>query len=133
MIVASDTDRLQQYCPDLDNWPKSWSGGACDIEPGQQLVACFTPFLLHLLDLGLSRKTLRMHRDNSWLLGGALIRALREDPPLRNRPVQQVLSSATRVDGDPFIYNGTEAQQHSLDSNCRSLSRYLNVSQLPSV
>lgn len=133
VIVAPDTERLQQYCPDLDNWPKSWSGGPCDIEPGQRLVACFTPFLLHLIDLGLSRKTLRMHRDNLWLLGGELIRALWDDPPLRNRPVQQVLSSAIADDGGPFIYNGTEEQQRSLDSTCRRFSRFLKVTQSPPV
>ena len=31
------------------------------------------PLLRHLLRLELSRKTLRKHRDNLWLLGGELI------------------------------------------------------------
>ena len=41
-----------------------------DLRPGQQIVECLKPFLLHLLDAGLSRTTLRRHRDNLWLLGG---------------------------------------------------------------
>jgi hypothetical protein len=130
-IVASDAQRLAQYCPDLDNWPRSWSGEPCEIESGQRLIACFTPFLLRLLDLGLSRKTLRMHRDNLWLLGGELIRALYDDPPLRNRSVQPLLSSAIGDDGGPLIYHGTEAQQRSFDSTCRQLHRFLKVTQSP--
>jgi len=50
---------------------------------------------------------------------------------LRNRPVQQVLSSAIGVDGGPCIYNGTEEQQRSLDFTCRRFSRFLSVSQSP--
>ena len=57
-----------------------------DLSPGQQMVECFKPFLRHLLSLGLSRKTLRMHRDNLWLLGGELVRDLHEAPRLRKRP-----------------------------------------------
>jgi len=128
-IVASDAERLKQYCPDLDNWPRSWSAGPCDIEPGHRLVARFTPFLLHLLDLGLSPRNLRTHRDNLWLLGGELIRALYDDPPLRNRPVEQLLSSASGDDGGPLIYHGTKQQQRSFDSTCRRFHRFLQVTQ----
>ena len=126
-IVASDAERLAQYCPDLDNWPHSWSGDAGDLEPAEHLVVCFTPFLLHLLDLGVSRKTARNHRDNLWLLGGELIRALYEDPPLRQQPMRQVLSRAIGDDGGPLIYNATEAQQRSFDSTCRRFHRFLKT------
>jgi hypothetical protein len=51
---------------------------ARDLSPGQQMVECFKPFLRHLLSLRLSRKTLRQHRDNLWLLGGELILDLHE-------------------------------------------------------
>ena len=128
-IVASDAERLSYYCPDLDAWPKSGSVEPRDIEPGQRLAVCFTPFLLHLLDLGLSRKTLRTHRDNVWLLGGELIRALYDDPPLRHRPVNQTLSNALGHGGGLLIYHGTEEQQRSFDSTCRRFHRFLPPSQ----
>ncbi|MCZ6860278.1 MAG: hypothetical protein O7I42_08370 [Alphaproteobacteria bacterium] len=83
------------------------------------------------LDLGLSPRTLRTHRDNLWLLGGELIRALYDDPPLRNRPVEQLLSSASGDDGGPLIYHGTEQQQRSFDSTCRRFHRFLQVTQSP--
>ena len=69
-------DPLQSYCPDLDQWPGSWAYEARDIPPGRRMVECFKPFLREMLALSLSRKTLRLHRDNIWVLGGEVIRRL---------------------------------------------------------
>jgi hypothetical protein len=66
---ASADDELAACCPDLDHWPASWRYEARDVAPGRQMVEGFKPFLRHLLSLGLSRKTLRRHRDNLWRLG----------------------------------------------------------------
>jgi hypothetical protein len=60
-------DDLATYCPDLDQWPKSWRVEDRDLLPGQQLVEVFKRFLRHLLSLDLSPKTGRKHRDNLWL------------------------------------------------------------------
>lgn len=117
---------MAQYCPDLESWPRSWSVEPRDIEPGQCLLECFTPFLLHLLGLGLSRKTLRAHRDNLWALGGELIRDLHEDPQLRKRPMDKLLLSVIDEEGGPLIEHRTsEQQQRSFDSTCRRLYRFL--------
>jgi hypothetical protein len=43
------TDPLQTYCPDLDQWPRSWAYEAGDIPPGLRIVECFKPFLRVLL------------------------------------------------------------------------------------
>lgn len=129
-IVAPDAERLAQYCPDLENWPRGWSVEPRDITPGQRLVQCFTPFLLHLLSLTLSPKTLRRHRDNLWILGGEMIRSLHEDPPLRKRPLDTWLGSVINDEGGPLIYHRTsEEQQRSLDSTCRRFYRFLQTSQ----
>src|SRR6516165_12215975 len=63
-------DPLQSYCPDLDQWPRSWAYEARDIPYGLRMVECFKPFLREMLALPLSRTTLRRHRDNIWVLGG---------------------------------------------------------------
>ena len=92
---------------------------------GRQMVECFKPFLRHLLSLGLSRKTLRHHRDNLWLLGGELIRALHEAPRLRKRPTDQVMFEALDEEGGPLISHGaSEDQQGSFDVTCRKLYRF---------
>ena len=97
-----------------------------DLSPGQKLVECFKPFLRHMLRSGLSRKTLRKHRDNLWLLGGELISGLHEVPRLRKQPMDQVVVAALDDEGGPLISNAaSEDQQRSFDSTCRKLRRFL--------
>ena len=103
---AAADDELAAYCPDLDQWPTSWMYEERDLSPGRQIVKCFKPFLHHLLSRGLSRKSLRQHRDNLWLLGGALISNLHKSPRLRNRPIDQVIRQALDHEGGPLISHG---------------------------
>jgi hypothetical protein len=122
---------LQTYCPDLDQWPRSWAYEARDIPPGLRLVECFKPFLCNLLDLPLSRRTLRRHRDNIWVLGGEVIRALQMDSGLRRRPVEQVVLSLIGDDGGPLLSHGqSETEQRAFDATCRKLSRFLADPQI---
>src|ERR1039458_978916 len=96
-------DALAAYCPDLEQWPRSWMCEARDLAPGQQMVECFKPFLRHLLGLNLSGKTLRKHRDNLWLLGGQIILDLHESPRHRRWPMAQVVLAALEDEGGPLI------------------------------
>jgi hypothetical protein len=82
ILTPHDAQRLRQACPDLHDWPRSWHVEPADIDIGQQIVAVLTPFLLHLLDQGLARATVRRHRDNLWLLGGEIIGRRYEDDQL---------------------------------------------------
>ena len=94
--------------------------------PGEEIVACITPFLYHLLSLGLSRKTLRRHRDNLWRLGGELIRAVQNDVRLRKKPIQALLRATVGDDGGPLLHGvSSEEDQAAFDSTCRQLVRFL--------
>jgi hypothetical protein len=104
-------------------------GSEEDLSPGEALVVCFLPFLEHLIASDLSPKTIRRHVDNLWLLGGELIRALHDDPSRRKIDTARLLNEAIDDDGGPLIYNGSEAEQRSLDSTCRKLHRFLNQPQ----
>ena len=95
-----------------------------DLPPGEQLVTLFRPFLEHLAASNLSPKTIQKHVDNMWVLGGEFIRDLHNDPPLRKRPVDQVLSKMIEY-GGPLLYHGGEDQQRSFDSTCRKFRRFL--------
>jgi hypothetical protein len=123
----SADDEFAACCPDLDQWPTSWMYEDRDVAPGRAMVECFKPFLRHLLSRGLSGKTLRQHRDNLWLLGGALIRRLHEAPRLRKRPIDQVVLQALDDEGGPLICHGAAAdqQQRSFDATCRKFYRFL--------
>src|SRR6266436_3716194 len=117
------------YCRDLDTWPRSWMGLEKDLPAGEQLVACFRPFIEHLASSSLSPKTIRQHVDNLWLLGGEIIRDLNYDPSQRKVAVHKLLRDAIGADGGPLIYNGSEDAQYSLDSTCRKLHRFLSQPQ----
>ncbi len=126
--LAAATD-VSAYCRDLENWPRSWMGVEKDLPPGEALVVCLRPFLEHLASSGLSRKTIRRHIDNLWLLGGEIIRDLNEDPSLRKVAAERLLRNMTREDGGPLIHNGLEDEQRSFDSTCRKLHRFLSQPQ----
>src|SRR6266436_7778021 len=120
---SSDTSA---YCRDLDNWPRSWMGLEKDLPPGEQLLACFRPFIEHLASSSLSRKTIRKHVDNLWILGGEIIRDLNETPSLRKKNVEHILIDVIDDEGGPLIHNcDSEEQQRSFDSTCRKFRRFL--------
>ena len=112
------TDPLQNYCPDLDQWAGSWAYEARDIPYGLRMVECFTPFLRAMLARSLSRKTLRQHRDNIWVLGGEVIRRVQMDSGLRRRPAEQVVLDLIGDDGGPLL-------SHDLRSRATLLRRNL--------
>jgi hypothetical protein len=122
---GSPADELAAYCPDLEQWPRSWMYEERDLSHGQQMVECFKPFLRHLLSADLSRKTLRLHRDNMWLLGGEIISNLHKEPRLRKRPADQVVLTVLEDEGGPLIHGGSEDEQRSFDSTCRKFFRFL--------
>src|SRR6267142_6125824 len=92
---------LERYCRGLANWPRSWMGWEKDLPPGEKLVACFRPFIEHLASSSLSRKTIRKHIDNLWILGGEIIRDLNETPSLRKKNVEHILSEVIDDEGGP--------------------------------
>jgi len=97
-----------------------------DLPPGEKLVACFRPFIEHLASSSLSRKTIRKHIDNLWILGGEIIRDLNETPSLRKKNVEHILSEVIDDECGPLIHNcGSEEQQRSFDSTCRKFRRFL--------
>lgn len=129
--IVADKE-LVTFCPDLAEWPKRWSYEERDEPPGHQIVECFKPFLLHLLSLGLSPKTLRKHRDNLWLLGGELIGELWATPKLRKRPLEELIAAALDDEGGPLLsHRQSEEEQRSFDSTCRKFHRFLREGQSP--
>jgi hypothetical protein len=121
-------DPLQSYCPDLDQWPASWAYEQRDIPYGLRIVECFKPFLREMPARSLSRKTLRQHRDNIWVLGGEVIRRVQMDSDLRRRPVVQVVLVLIGDNGGPLLSHGqSDVEQRSFDATCRKLFRFLTA------
>jgi hypothetical protein len=101
-----------------------------DLPPGEELVACFRPFLEDVVASELSPKTIQKHVDNVWALGGEIIRDLNENPSLRSKPIEQILADRIDEEGGPLVYamESEEPLQRSLDSTCRKLYRFLSQS-----
>jgi len=123
------SSKLERYCRDLAGWPRSWIGWEKDLPPGERLVACFRPFLEHLVSSDLSPKTIQKHVDNVWALGGEIIRDLNENPFLRRKNIERILADAIDDEGGPLLSGAaSEEQQRSFDSTRRKLRRFLTES-----
>lgn len=129
IVVDKDAvHALLDYCPDIENWPKSWSYEESDLAPGRLIVELFKPFLLHLLAKNLATSTLRRHRDHLWMLGGEVIRRRQEDSKLCRLPVEKATFELLEEEGGPLIWPRiTEQQQDSFDASCRKLYRFLST------
>ena len=129
ILKPHDAQRLRQACPDLDEWPQSWHVEPADIVVGHQIVQALTPFLLHLLDQGLAKTTVRRHRDNLWSLGGEIIRCRYDNDELARKDVKEALQQLIEGDGGPLMWPRiTESEQDSLDATCRKLNRFMSES-----
>ena len=96
-----------------------------DLPAGQRIVACFRPFLEHLLKRDLSRKTIRKHVDNLWALGGEVIRHLNQTPSLRKRPPEKPIFDLVANDGPLPYHCDSEEALRSFESTCRRFRRFL--------
>ena len=101
-----------------------------DVPPGEELVACFRPFLEDLVASDLSPKTIQKHVDNLWALGGEIIRDLNENPSLRRKSIEQILNDRIDDEGGPLVYalESEEPLQRACDSTCRKRHRFLSLS-----
>jgi hypothetical protein len=129
---ASTPAALLSYCRDcrdLQEWPERWMGEEKDLPVGRRLVEYFMPFLVHLTESGLSKRTIQNHVDNMWMLGGEIIRDVNQDPSLRKFPAERLLRNVIDEEGGPLIHNGWEDEQRSFDSTCRKFHRFLTQPQ----
>ncbi|MGH9454879.1 MAG: hypothetical protein ACRD2O_13005 [Terriglobia bacterium] len=117
--------RLPVRCQDLEDWPRRWMGFPEDISPGEKMVACFRPFIEHLIGLNLSQKTIRKHVNNLWILGGEIIRDLNQTPSLRKTPVEDLIFDVLEEGGPLLYHSDSEGEQRSFESSCRKFRRFL--------
>jgi hypothetical protein len=127
-MPSAAAEALIKLCPDLKSWPQRWRYEDSDIAPGERIVECFTPFLLHLLEQGLTMKTLQRHRDHLWMLGGEIIRRLHDEPALRRKSIKTLILQLIDGECGPLIWPRiTEQQQNSFDATCRKLYQFLTT------
>ena len=99
-----------------------------DIEYGKQIIAIFEPFIWSLISEKLTRKTIEIHIENLWLLGGELIRLINQDEDNRCRRPLELIMENIRHDGGPYCRHlQTENEIKSFDSTCGKLNKYLKI------
>jgi hypothetical protein len=118
--------KLIEICPDFPEWPERWMGIEPDLEYGKQLLKEIRPVAEFLAESGLSKKTVKRHLSNLWLLGGEIIRDVSMSKKYSN-PASEKLRSSIGSDGGPYcrhLYEETEIK--SFDSTCRKFHNFLS-------
>jgi len=115
----------------MEKWPESWAGLDEDEAPGGRLLAELRPFIMHLIEEGLSAKTVRRHLDNLWAIGGEVVRRFNFEPELRHESARQLLLDAVEIGEAPLLPQATEAEQRSADATARKLLKFLLTTEAP--
>lgn len=122
MRSRGKTDQLLATTAD---WPESWKRSDRDVPFGREIVRALRPFLDDLATSGLAYRTVRRHADNTWRLGGEIVRRTdfeETTPELADDAVRELLLELVEPEGGPLLHaHVTEAEQHHCDVICRKL------------
>ena len=112
--------------PDIQSWPKSWMGDDDDLPAGNLTLSVFIQYLIHLMEKGRVRSTVKKHGDYLWALGGEIIRDTSESGVDRNLSALDLVLGYVDGQGGPYWrHASSEDDQQQYDSVCRSLYRFL--------
>ena len=128
VISGSSSSSLDvlAYAPDLDEWPDSWMIDQPDRAVGRAIVGVLTPFIEHLINQGLTKRTIKRHVDNLWALGGEIISDINWNESLRKQSAKVLVINAIDEEGGPLLRNPLDPDdQKPFDSTCRKLYKFL--------
>jgi len=129
---TNDAGHPSDYFPDIDEWPDDWMGIEEDVEISRGLLALFIPYIQHLIDEGLARKTVKSHGYHLKMLGGEIIERLNQDDEDNRQlsPRELILHYVDEGGGpllsflDPNI-KAELAQHMAYDATCRKLLKFV--------
>jgi hypothetical protein len=132
---AKNPTRPSDYFPDVDEWPNNWMRTNEDLEIGRGLLELFTPFIQHLIDEGLAKRTIKNHGNHLSALGGEIIGRLDSLVEERNRALspRELVLHYVHDEGGPLPYlldpnDKTDLAYHmAYDATCRKLLKYLRA------
>jgi len=120
----------EDISPDFEEWPERWMYVEEDVAYGKGLLPLMHAFIVHLISKDLTRKTIRRHTDNLWLLGGEIIRHVNNYKEYHIPPIEK-LRESIGSDGGPYCRHiDSEAALTSFDSTCRKLHRFLESEEV---
>ncbi len=117
---------LSHYIQDIEKWPERWMIDRPDQAIGRALLEVLEPFIHHLVEQGLSKRTFNRQIDNLWVLGGEIITKANSDPALREQSARVLILDSVDDEGGPLLSGGADPDdQESFDRTCRKLYGYL--------
>jgi hypothetical protein len=120
---SSSSPEVLAYVPDLDEWPDSWMIDQPDRAMGKAIVTVLTPFIEHLINQGLAKRTIKRHVDSLWALGAEIITDINWDGTLRQHSAKDLVINAIDEEGGPVLRNPDD--QIPFDCTCRKLYKFL--------
>lgn len=115
----------EDICPDFNQWPDAWEGLPKDLPYGREILEIMRPFIVHLIEKDLTRKTIRKHMGNLWLLGGEIIRNVSIDEEYHIPPIQKTRDSVDSLGGMYCRHLDSEADEKSYNATCKKLHKFL--------
>jgi hypothetical protein len=122
--------RPEDISPDFVEWPERWMCIREDVAYGRGLLPPMHAFVVYLISKGLTKKTIRRHIDNLWLLGGEIISNVSNFNEYDTPPIQKLRESIGSGGGPYCRHIDAEAELASFDSTCRELHRFLEAEQV---
>ncbi len=117
---------LRNLSPDFDEWPKRWMGLKEDLEYGKKLLPYMEEFLDDLIKRDVSLKTLKNHIDNTWLLGGSIIKHVSMYEDYKTAPLKKLVESVKAGGMLPDGYDQmTERDLRAFERTCELFEEFL--------
>ena len=128
--MSEKTSEQLKYCKDLHQWPEKWMMLDEDLDYGKQLTEEFEPFVLFLINKNYTKKTIKRHCDNLWLLGSEIISLLNRDDDLRKIPPKKLLGDSIDELGGPYSSHlESEDEEKHFDSTCKKLHKFMSTNK----
>jgi hypothetical protein len=85
LVSHASIQQIEALFSDILRWPESWMGDEPDLVAGHLILDVFVAYLVHLIEKGHARSTLKKKGHYLWVLGGEIIRDTRESGFGENR------------------------------------------------
>lgn len=93
---------------------------------GKAIVSVLIPFIEHLINQGLTKRTIKHHVDNLWALGGEIISDINWNESSRKQSAKVLVINAIDEEGGPLLRNPLDPDdQKPFDGTCRKLYKFL--------
>lgn len=122
---------LYQYCKDIEDWPGRWEIAEEDLIVGESIKDQFKLFLIHSIEKGRAKRTIKIYSGYLCALGGELISRVNEDESERSLLGNELILKYVDSSGGPYWHHARDESEHDqYDSVCRQLFKFMMTNSL---